>query len=606
MRRSQFQKLDVAGESIDIALSRDISSQYDNVKIVADNIDAVVAAAALEDEMASTLANLSVISTVGSNIADVILTANEMADINSVVDNLGSINSITPHLDDIQDVAGALVAISAVDANEANINAVAGNSSNINAVAGNSVNIATVVADSSAINILAANMLDVNDIADHLVEILMSDESAATALAQAGIATTQAGVATTQAGLANGSAIAAANARDAIYNMGVATGVAGSSVTWDGTTLTVPQGIQGIQGIQGANGDSVYEVSSNKVGKVTTVTVKVENHTDAQFVVNDGADGIGSGDMLAATYDTDGDGKVNAAVVADGVAWTGVTGKPTSYPPEVHDHDSRYYTETEVQTVLPKVGFDLTNIVAPGAGQMAWNQDERTVDLGVNGVTLQLGQEQLINVRNNTASVIANKTVVMATGTLGASGRITVAPYDGGAARFVLGIATEDIAVGSDGFVTTFGKVREVNTSMWADGTVLYASTGGALTSTEPSSGVKLPMAIVINSHATAGTLFVRVTPIDENAFQPADEALTAMTRADRYLASQNIAAMVYSSGNLVKIQYNTSTDVDYEVLGYTSGNLTSIQHYTGSVLKGTTTLVYTDGALTSAVFVGV
>lgn len=78
------------------------------------------------------------------------------------------------------------------------------------------------------------------------------------------------------------------------------------------------------------------------------------------------------------------------------------------------------------------------------------------------------------------------------------------------------------------------------------------------------------------------------------------------LLRADKFLAAQNIAAMVYTAGDLTKIQYNTATDVNYEVLNYTSGNLSSINHYTTSVLKGTTTLSYTDGNLVSAIFVGV
>lgn len=78
------------------------------------------------------------------------------------------------------------------------------------------------------------------------------------------------------------------------------------------------------------------------------------------------------------------------------------------------------------------------------------------------------------------------------------------------------------------------------------------------------------------------------------------------LLRADKYLAAQNIANMLYTDGNLTKIQYNNTTDVDYEVFGYVSGNLSTIQHYVGSVLKGTTTLSYTDGNLVSAIFVGV
>ena len=78
------------------------------------------------------------------------------------------------------------------------------------------------------------------------------------------------------------------------------------------------------------------------------------------------------------------------------------------------------------------------------------------------------------------------------------------------------------------------------------------------------------------------------------------------LLRADKYLAAQNVANMVYTAGDLTKIQYNNATDVNYEVFGYVSGNLSTIQHYVGSVFKGTTTLSYTSGNLVSAIFIGV
>lgn len=98
-------------------------------------------------------------------------------------------------------------------------------------------------------------------------------------------------------------------------------------------------------------------------------------------------------------------------------------------------------------------------------------------------------------------------------------------------------------------------------------------------------------------------------TEVDSALALKVDDAEIAsvnLLRADKYLAAQNIANMSYTDGNLTKIQYNNVTDVDYEVFGYVSGNLASIQHYVGSVLKGTTTLSYTDGNLVSAIFVGV
>lgn len=54
---------------------------------------------------------------------------------------------------------------------------------------------------------------------------------------------------------ASNSATQALAAKNAITGMQVATGAAGSSVTWNGTTLTVPQGIQGEIGPQGPAGE---------------------------------------------------------------------------------------------------------------------------------------------------------------------------------------------------------------------------------------------------------------------------------------------------------------------------------------------------------------
>lgn len=63
--------------------------------------------------------------------------------------------------------------------------------------------------------------------------------------------------------------------------------------------------------------------------------VSVTNHGTNTNLILDisiprGADGTG-GDMSKSTYDTDNDGKVDAAETADAVPWGGVTNKPSSY-----------------------------------------------------------------------------------------------------------------------------------------------------------------------------------------------------------------------------------------------------------------------------------
>lgn len=181
------------------------------------------------------------------------------------------------------------------------------------------------------------------------------------------------------------------------------------------------------------------------------------------------------------------------------------------------------YTKTEVQTALPKVGFDLAAAQTVVEGQLAWNATDRTLDLGLGSdVVLQVGQEQLIGVQNYTGSTITNLTVCMYAGSIGNSGNFRVAPFSGTDVKKLVGVATEDIPNGAVGFVTTFGKIRGVDTRAWSVGAILYLGSNGSLTSTVPTSGLKVAIAVVISSNIN-GTIFVRVNIADENAYEPAN-----------------------------------------------------------------------------------
>ena len=160
--------------------------------------------------------------------------------------------------------------------------------------------------------------------------------------------------------------------------------------------------------------------------------------------------------------------------------------------------------------------------IAPGPGQLHWNETEDTLDLHANGVTYQIGQEIAPLVRNQTGATITNGTPVMFGGTVGATGRVLIIPAVGDnsiPSSYILGAATEDILNNSDGHVTSFGKVRDIDTSgtpygeTWIDGDILYVDpvTPGALTNVKPSApNTQIFVAVVINAHATQGTMFVR------------------------------------------------------------------------------------------------
>ena len=92
--------------------------------------------------------------------------------------------------------------------------------------------------------------------------------------------------------------------------------IKGDLYVWDIGTSTWKnvgsiQGPAGKNGKDGTNGVSPI-VNVSKTGKVTTITITDANGTHTA-TVNDGTDGSGAGDMLAATYDTNGDGVVNSA-----------------------------------------------------------------------------------------------------------------------------------------------------------------------------------------------------------------------------------------------------------------------------------------------------
>lgn len=173
--------------------------------------------------------------------------------------------------------------------------------------------------------------------------------------------------------------------------------------------------------------------------------------------------------------------------------------------------DAILYGEADkILTDVNKVSLSTDTSLAASAGQITWNPNERTADIGLdNNVVLQVGQETVVLVRNGTGVSIPDGTVVMLTGSIGNSGRLVVAPYDGVSdASLILGIATETIASNADGFVTSYGKIRGINTSMWSDGDVLYINGSGlGLT---PTSSLSMKIAVVVHSH-TNGTLMIRV-----------------------------------------------------------------------------------------------
>lgn len=251
------------------------------------------------------------------------------------------------------------------------------------------------------------------------------------------------------------------------------------------------------------NGTSVVQVGSGNLTGLADVNVSgVANGESLKY---DSASGkwvnsaAGAGDVTGAASSTD-----NAVVRFDGT-----TGKVIQNSTVTLDDNGNFAN-------VNALGFDTTPGTLPTAtGSMFWDDGNKSPSIILDAdVTLQLGQEQLVLVYNGTGSTITNGSVVAVTGAQGQRPSVVLADADSESlSANTLGIATEDIANGAEGFVTTFGMIRGINTSAFSAGAPIYLSqTAGQFTATRPSAPAHtVILGWVIFVNASSGEVFVNI-----------------------------------------------------------------------------------------------
>lgn len=269
------------------------------------------------------------------------------------------------------------------------------------------------------------------------------------------------------------------------------TGNSGAA-TLVGSTLNIPEytlaGLGGMANVFTTLGDLVY---SNAAGAPVR---RSPNITTTKMFLSQTGDGTNS---AAPQW------SVVTAADVNAVPYTGATGNVNL---------------GEYGITAGYLGLDLTPTGTPTTqGTIFWSADDETLDVILDSaVTMKVGQETFYYVKNQTGSTIPKGTIVMANGTLGSSGRITIEPFiaDGTyPSKFMIGVTAEEIINGADGFVTAFGKIRMIDTTPYADGDILYASPSGGFTTTIPTAPNNIvTVAIVIKGGAANGTIFVRPT----------------------------------------------------------------------------------------------
>jgi hypothetical protein len=176
------------------------------------------------------------------------------------------------------------------------------------------------------------------------------------------------------------------------------------------------------------------------------------------------------------------------------------------------------------------IDFNTGATVTSQTARLNWNDTDGTLDLGLKGgnVTLQIGQEQLVRVVNKTgANLLESEYKIVRIrkqsegGTSGQRLAIVLAQANNDNNSVdTLGIVTENINNNQEGFITSGGLVRGINTTgslqseTWLDGDVLYLSptTAGQLTNIKPQAPNHTVIAgYVVYSHINQGKIFVKI-----------------------------------------------------------------------------------------------
>jgi len=268
-------------------------------------------------------------------------------------------------------------------------------------------------------------------------------------------------------------------------------------------------------------GKAIDKVGNKKQGLVIAFIVLASSFVFAQFPTNTNKQRLG--------FQT----------TADGLVWRGSISDTASIQPVSNQNawvildtvNLKIYSFDFTSNVWNQVGggaftqpidslFFKTSVLPNNVdtAKMRWDNELGTVVLGMyDAVPNELGFKNFWLVKNQTGSTITKGSIVYANGTVGASGRITVAKFIANGtidAKYLLGITAHDLTDGEDGYVISFGKIRQVNTDTFAAGAILYPSptVAGVWTDIEPiAPNIDMPIGFCINSSSNNGTIAIRV-----------------------------------------------------------------------------------------------
>lgn len=161
-----------------------------------------------------------------------------------------------------------------------------------------------------------------------------------------------------------------------------------------------------------------------------------------------------------------------------------------------------------------EIQFNPVAAPAYSRGKIYYDQNSEALSVydDISGTSIQVGQEIIIRARNNSGSTINDMEVVYVTGAIGQNPTIELAQANAASTARTIGLATHDIANNTIGKVCTFGVVRNIDTSPFNDGDLLWmsATVAGGLVATPPTApDYSIFIGVVLHAHATQGKILV-------------------------------------------------------------------------------------------------
>ena len=273
-------------------------------------------------------------------------------------------------------------------------------------------------------------------------------------------------------------------------------------------------------------GDGNSFLSSDGTYTSNVFKVQVDSAASADFLGNTGADGVLRINDTYFDYD---DGGNYVTIDLDDTIKTKLG-----------------YIDQDVKTTARPnfAGYSLTSGTAPTfeEGKVWYDSSKHGITYfsDVTDVQVNMGQEVLFRVTNNTGSTITNGTVVYPD----ESTVIGLADaYDKDKSR-VIAVATHDIADGAEGWVTKFGQVGGLDTSAYSVAQVLYLGTNGQFATTSPDDGgYEIIVGIVDVVDAADGIITIdtnvshlTVEVVDTNGFPNSTDTTLSFNDATRTL----------------------------------------------------------------------